>query len=100
MVIDGNDHRGIDVGILTKADHAITRPLLETNLKDMTAHSALTADPKRPGTYGNGTASGKIDYVLLSRAPFELVEGGAIFRRGMGRQERNALGPLSDHDGC
>jgi hypothetical protein len=66
MVIDGNDHRGIDVGILTKADHAITRPLLETNLKDITAHPALTADPKRPGTYGNGTASGKIDYVLLS----------------------------------
>ncbi len=36
----------------------------------------------RPGTYRNGTASNKIDYVLLSPYLFERVTGGRIWRKG------------------
>lgn len=37
----------------------------------------------RPGTYGNGNASDKIDYILMSPALFALARGGAIDRSGV-----------------
>ena len=58
-------------------------PLLDqTDLVDVAQHPSFTTDG-REGTFGNGTASQKIDYVLLSPALFERVTGGAIFRRGV-----------------
>ncbi|MCI4657856.1 endonuclease/exonuclease/phosphatase family protein [Cryobacterium zhongshanensis] len=58
-------------------------PLLDgTDLMDISAHPLFTSDPKRPGTYSNGTKSGEIDYVLLSPALFQRVTGGGIFRKG------------------
>ena len=58
-------------------------PLLaDTDLKDVAEHPAFVSDG-RAGTYGNGTASQKIDYVLLSPALFSRVTGGAIFRMGV-----------------
>ena len=53
-----------------------------SDLKDITEHPAFESDG-RPGTYKNGTASNKIDYLLLSPALFEKVTGGKIFRKGV-----------------
>ena len=58
--------------------------LVDTDLRDVTTHPTFTPDPNgRPGTYGNGTKSQKIDYVLLSPALFSKVTGGGIFRLGV-----------------
>ena len=59
------------------------KPLLgKTDLKDITEHPAFTSDG-RAGTFGNGTMSDKIDYILLSPALFQRVTGGRIFRKGV-----------------
>lgn len=64
-------------------DSAPLAPLLaQTDLRDISTHQTFTSDG-RPGTYANGTASQKIDYVLLSPALFNLVSGGAVFRTGV-----------------
>ena len=58
--------------------------LIDTDLRDITTHPAFTPDPNgRPGTFGNGTKSQKIDYVLLSPSLFGKVVGGGIFRLGV-----------------
>lgn len=59
-------------------------PLLAdgSDLRDFSLHPSFSSDG-RPGTYGNGTASQKIDYLLLSPALFERVKGGGIFRKGV-----------------
>lgn len=77
-------------------DSAPLRPLLGgTDLRDVTEHPAFTSDG-RPGTYGNGSKSQKIDYVLLSPALFEQVVGGAIFRRGVWGGKNGTLFPHYD----
>lgn len=58
-------------------------PLLDgAGLRDIQTHPLFTSDG-REGTYGNGSASQKIDYVLLSSALWKRVTGGAIFRMGV-----------------
>lgn len=58
-------------------------PLIaETDLKDISQHAQFD-DGGRPGTYANGTASNKIDYVLLSPALFAATTRGGIFRMGV-----------------
>jgi endonuclease/exonuclease/phosphatase family metal-dependent hydrolase len=57
-------------------------PLLTSSLKDISTHPNFD-DGGRPGTYGNGTAGNKIDYVLLSPELFARATGGGIFRRGV-----------------
>ncbi len=58
-------------------------PLIaETDLKDISQHAQFD-DGGRPGTYANGTASNKIDYVLLSPALFAAATAGGIFRMGV-----------------
>ncbi len=72
------------------------RPLLErTDLRDVSEHPAFRGDG-RPGTYGNGTASQKIDYVLLSPALFERTVGGSVFRRGVWGGKNGTLFPHYD----
>ena len=60
-------------------------PLLTSNLRDIAQHPNFDdgAGGTRPGTYANGSASQKIDYVLLSPALFARATGGGIFRRGV-----------------
>ena len=59
------------------------KPLLQdTNLKDIATHASFN-DNGRPGTFGNSTATNKIDYILLSPALFQKVIGGEIFRMGI-----------------
>jgi endonuclease/exonuclease/phosphatase family metal-dependent hydrolase len=40
-------------------------------------------DGGRPGTFANGSASQKIDYVLLSPKLFKKMKKGGIFRMGV-----------------
>lgn len=72
------------------------RPLLErTDLRDVSEHPAFRGDG-RPGTYGNGTASQKIDYVLLSPALFDRTVGGSVFRMGVWGGSKGTLFPHYD----
>lgn len=74
------------------------QPLLDrTDLVDVVRHENFTPDPNgRPGTFGNGTAGQKIDYVLLSPALFERVTGGLIFRKGVWGGTKGTLFPHYD----
>jgi endonuclease/exonuclease/phosphatase family metal-dependent hydrolase len=64
-------------------DSSPLAPLLQqTDLKDASTHQNFD-DGGRPGTFGNGTASNKIDYILLSPALFAAATGGGIFRMGV-----------------
>jgi endonuclease/exonuclease/phosphatase family metal-dependent hydrolase len=60
------------------------KPLLAdgSDLRDISSHPKFVGDG-RVGTYKNGTASTKIDYLLLSPALFNLVKAGGIFRKGV-----------------
>ena len=60
------------------------KPLLAqgSNLKDIFDHPKFTPD-SRPGTFGNGTAKDKIDFILLSPELFARVTNGGVERRGV-----------------
>jgi endonuclease/exonuclease/phosphatase family metal-dependent hydrolase len=60
-------------------------PLLTgTNLRDVMSHPKYTSKPgARPGTFGSGSASNKIDYVLLSPALWSRVQDVDVERRGV-----------------
>lgn len=70
-------------------------PLMATDLRDIADHPLFTPDG-RPGTYGNGTAGQKIDYVLLSPKLWAKVTGGAIFRMGVWGGVNGTLFPHYD----
>jgi endonuclease/exonuclease/phosphatase family metal-dependent hydrolase len=73
------------------------RPLIGdgSDLRDITEHPQFEGDG-RPGTYGNGTASNKIDYVLLSPALFNRVTAGGIWRKGVWGGKNGTLFPHYD----
>jgi predicted extracellular nuclease len=73
------------------------RPLLGdgSDLRDITEHPKFVGDG-RPGTFGNGTASNKIDYLLLSPHLFRRVEAGGIFRKGVWGGKKGTLFPHYD----
>lgn len=60
------------------------RPLLGSgsDLKDVFTHPQFAGDG-RPGTYGNGTASNKFDYLLLSPALWSKVTAAGVHRLGV-----------------
>jgi endonuclease/exonuclease/phosphatase family metal-dependent hydrolase len=60
------------------------KPLLKqgSGLKDVFDHPQFQSDG-RPGTFANGTASNKIDYILLSPALFAKVTAAGVERRGV-----------------
>jgi endonuclease/exonuclease/phosphatase family metal-dependent hydrolase len=53
-----------------------------SDLRDIFEHPNFQSDG-RPGTFGNGTASGKLDYLLLSPHLFDRVESGGVWRKGV-----------------
>ncbi|MGY1896364.1 endonuclease/exonuclease/phosphatase family protein [Nocardia gipuzkoensis] len=53
-------------------------------------------DEDRPGTFGNGTKSNKIDYLLLSPSLFDRATGGGIFRKGVWGGTHGTLFPHFD----
>jgi endonuclease/exonuclease/phosphatase family metal-dependent hydrolase len=58
-------------------------PLLQgTGLQDVFQHPKFTGDG-RPGTFKNGAASDKLDYILLSPELQALVTGAGVFRKGV-----------------
>ena len=58
-------------------------PLLtETDLRDAGTHPTFD-DGGRPGTFQNGTAAEKLDYILLSPKMYERMSQGGIWRRGV-----------------
>ncbi|MBF6303032.1 endonuclease/exonuclease/phosphatase family protein [Nocardia amamiensis] len=75
-------------------------PLLaETDLTDIAQTSNFDdgdPDEDRPGTFGNGTKSNKIDYLLLSPSLFDRVTGGGIFRKGVWGGTHGTLFPHFD----
>jgi hypothetical protein len=73
------------------------QPLLGegSDLRDITEHDKFVGDD-RPGTYGNGTASNKIDYILLSPYLFERVTAGGIWRKGVWGGKNGTLFPHYD----
>jgi endonuclease/exonuclease/phosphatase family metal-dependent hydrolase len=70
------------------------KPLLKSgsDLIDVMAHPKFVSDG-RPGTYANGTKSGKIDYILLSPALSNRVITGGIERRGVWGGKHGTLFP-------
>jgi endonuclease/exonuclease/phosphatase family metal-dependent hydrolase len=81
---EGEDNIVVIGDLNDTPDSAPLAPLLtQTDLRDIATNQHFTADLGRPGTYGNGTKSQKIDYVLLSPSLFDRVTGGAIFRTGV-----------------
>jgi endonuclease/exonuclease/phosphatase family metal-dependent hydrolase len=73
------------------------QPLLSegSDLRDIFAHPQFQSDG-RPGTYGNGTKSNKIDYLLLSPALFARVTSGGIWRKGVWGGTHGTLFPHYD----
>jgi endonuclease/exonuclease/phosphatase family metal-dependent hydrolase len=70
-------------------------PLIQsTGLKDITEHPNFTSDG-RSGTFRNGTANQKIDYLLLSPTLFAKVKGGSIFRTGVWGGKNGTLFPTT-----
>ncbi|WP_431858689.1 endonuclease/exonuclease/phosphatase family protein [Azospirillum sp.] len=69
-------------------------PLLGSgsDLKDVSEHPNYQ-DDGRPGTYGNGTKSGKIDYILLSPALFAQVQAAGVNRTGVWGGKNGTLWP-------
>lgn len=53
-----------------------------SDLRDVSVHPSFVNDG-RPGTFANGTASGKIDYILLSPALFGRVQQAGVWRKGV-----------------
>ena len=71
-------------------------PLLqETDLRDIATHPSFD-DGGRPGTFGNCTASQKIDYILLSPALYAKVTAGGIYRMGAWGGKNGTLWPHYD----
>jgi hypothetical protein len=73
------------------------KPLLGdgSDLKDVFDHPAFVGDG-RPGTYANGTASNKIDYLLFSPALFGRVTAGGVWRKGVWGGVNGTLFPHYD----
>jgi len=69
-------------------------PLLaNTDLRDISTHPRFIGD-SRPGTYRNGTASDKIDYILLSPSLFARVSSANVFRKGVWGGPHGTLWPI------
>ena len=64
-------------------------------LKDVSEHANFD-DGGRPGTFSNGTASNKIDYILCSPQLFAKVKQGGIFRMGVWGGVNGTLFPHFD----
>jgi endonuclease/exonuclease/phosphatase family metal-dependent hydrolase len=70
-------------------------PLLGSELKDIFDHPKFKGDG-RPGTYGNGVKSNKIDYILLSPALYQKVTLGDVWRKGVWGGTKGTLFPHYD----
>jgi hypothetical protein len=75
-------------------DSTPLEPLLAdgSDLRDVSVHPNYQ-DDGRPGTFGNGTKSGKLDYILLSPGLFEKVTTAGVNRTGVWGGKNGTLWP-------
>jgi endonuclease/exonuclease/phosphatase family metal-dependent hydrolase len=72
------------------------KPLVkDTDLRDIFEHETFV-DDGRPGTFGNGAKSAKIDYILLSPSLFKKVTAAGVFRKGVWGGKNGTLFPHYD----
>ena len=62
--------------------HPLAPLIHDTDLRDASTHPKFI-DDGRPGTYKDGHARDKIDYLLLSPALYERMSQGGIWRKGV-----------------
>jgi endonuclease/exonuclease/phosphatase family metal-dependent hydrolase len=80
---DGLDNVAVVGDLNDTPDSDPLQPLIEeTDLRDVSEHPDFESDG-RPGTFANGNASNKIDYILLSPALFDRTTAGSVFRKGV-----------------
>ena len=72
--------------------HPLAPLLQETDLRDVSTHPSFD-DGGRPGTFGSGAPSNKIDYILLAPPLFAAVQRGGIFRMGVWGGKHGTLFP-------
>jgi endonuclease/exonuclease/phosphatase family metal-dependent hydrolase len=73
------------IGDLNKSpDHNSLKPLVRngSSLVDIAKHPKFISDG-RPGTYQDGRANDKLDYILMSPKLLDKVQQGGIERRGV-----------------
>lgn len=77
------------------ADRRPLAPLFSqgSDLKDASEFAGFD-DGGRPGTFGNGTKSQKIDFLLLSPALFSKVTAAGIYRKGVWGGKNGDLWPV------
>jgi endonuclease/exonuclease/phosphatase family metal-dependent hydrolase len=75
-------------------DSAPLMPLLQnrSTLVEVMAHHLFAGDG-RPGAYGNGAKSGKIEYILMSPKLADKVQSGGIERHGVWGGKNGTLFP-------
>lgn len=66
----------------TPESEALAPLLASGEIRDVMDHTAFQSDG-RPGTFQNGNARNKLDYILLSPELFARTTGGGIWRKGV-----------------
>lgn len=91
---EGVDFIAIVGDLNHKPDHDSLEPLVRngSSLTDVMEHPKFIGDG-RPGTYGNGTANDKLDYILMSPKLSAKVREGRIERRGVWGGKNGTLFP-------
>ncbi len=81
---EGVDYIAIIGDLNKRPDHDSLGPLVRngSSLIDVMEHPKFINDG-RPGTYQNGTANNKLDYILMSPKLTDKVQQGGIERRGV-----------------
>lgn len=91
---DGYEYIAIAGDLNETPDQRPMEPLLreDSTLSDIMTHPAFIGDG-RAGTHGNGTASAKLDYILMSPALSARIIRGGIERRGVWGGKNGTLFP-------
>jgi endonuclease/exonuclease/phosphatase family metal-dependent hydrolase len=91
---EGYDYIAITGDFNDTPDSDALVPLLMdgSNLADVMSHPNFAGDG-RPGTYGNGAKSEKIDYILMSPGLADKVNAGGIMRKGVWGGKNGTLFP-------
>ncbi len=104
-IYDGLRVAGVDHVVVlgdfndTPASEALRPLLADTDLIDIASVQPFDdgdPDEDRPGTFGNGTKSSKIDYLLLSPSLFARATSAGIFRKGVWGGVNGTLFPHFD----
>jgi endonuclease/exonuclease/phosphatase family metal-dependent hydrolase len=91
---EGAEHVAIIGDLNDTPDSDALSPLIrDTDLRDASEHPTFQ-DGGRPGTYKDGHARDKIDYVLLSPSLFQRMSQGGIWRMGVWGGKNGKLWPI------